>query len=48
VPEPLRSPFHPFLVIVFGTLTVLLVGLLTTRFLPEDQRIGRKFEVVSK
>jgi SSS family solute:Na+ symporter len=28
-PEALRSPFHGFLVIVFGTLAVLLVGALT-------------------
>ncbi|MCX7826489.1 MAG: sodium:solute symporter [Verrucomicrobiae bacterium] len=30
--EPFRSPFHSFLVIVIGTLTILLVGLLVSRF----------------
>jgi SSS family solute:Na+ symporter len=27
IPQPLRSPFHPNLIIVFGTLTILGVGL---------------------
>ncbi len=30
--EALRSPFHGFLITVFGTLTILLVGLLVSRF----------------
>jgi len=30
--EPLRSPFHAFLIPVFGTLTILLLGLLISRF----------------
>jgi SSS family solute:Na+ symporter len=28
------SPFHDFLIIVFGTATIILVGLFATRFLP--------------
>ena len=30
--ERLRSPFHTFLVVVMGTLTILLVGLILSRF----------------
>lgn len=30
--EPFRSPFHNFLVVVIGTLTILLVGLLVSRW----------------
>ncbi len=29
---PLRSPFHSFMIIVVGTLTILLVGLVVSRF----------------
>jgi len=31
----IRSPFHDFLTIVFGTATILLVGLVATRLLPQ-------------
>lgn len=34
LPEYLRSPFHSFMIIVVGTLAILLVGLLVSRFLP--------------
>jgi SSS family solute:Na+ symporter len=30
--ERFRSPFHTFLVVVMGTLTILLIGLLLSRF----------------
>ena len=33
-----RSPFHDFLVIVFGTATIMLVGLFATRLLPQRPR----------
>jgi SSS family solute:Na+ symporter len=33
----LRSPFHNFLVIVIGTLTILLTGLAVSRFFPGRQ-----------
>ena len=36
----IRSPFHDFLVIVFGTATILLVGLFATRLLPQPPRAG--------
>jgi solute:Na+ symporter, SSS family len=32
LPEPLRSPLHSYMTIVVGTLTILLVGLLVSRF----------------
>lgn len=32
LPESLRSPFHSFMIIVVGTLSILLVGLLVSRF----------------
>ena len=48
LPEFLRSPFHPFLIMVFGTLTVLSVGLLVAQFLRESESAGPGFEVVSK
>jgi SSS family solute:Na+ symporter len=35
--EPLRSPFHAFLIPVLGTLTILLLGLLISRFLTSRQ-----------
>jgi SSS family solute:Na+ symporter len=31
-PEALRSPFHGFLTIVFGTAAILLIGFLVTAF----------------
>ena len=34
VPQAIRSPFHPNLIIVFGTLTILGVGLLTAALTP--------------
>jgi solute:Na+ symporter, SSS family len=34
LPEALRSPFHSFMIIVIGTLSILLVGLLVSRFWP--------------
>jgi SSS family solute:Na+ symporter len=33
-PEEMRSHFHTFLTIVFGTAAILLTGLLVTTFLP--------------
>ncbi len=39
-PEQWRSPFHGFLIIVFGTATILIVGLLLTAFL--QQRRNRE------
>jgi len=33
-----RSPFHDFLIIVFGTATILLLGFLFTLFLPVNRR----------
>jgi SSS family solute:Na+ symporter len=44
-PEALRSPFHPFLVSAFGTITVLLVGLAVTPLVKPAPR--GKFEVAS-
>jgi SSS family solute:Na+ symporter len=41
LPEALRSPFHPLLTIVFGTLTILCVGWLASRVLcyfPKDNK----------
>jgi SSS family solute:Na+ symporter len=32
-----RSPFHSFMVIVFGTMTILLVGLLVSRWSKGDK-----------
>jgi len=32
-PEAMRSPFHGFLIIVFGTAAILIVGLGVTAFL---------------
>jgi solute:Na+ symporter, SSS family len=37
LPEALRSPFHSFMIIVIGTLSILLVGLLVSRFRPRAQ-----------
>src|SRR5207237_9182764 len=34
IPQALRSPFHPNLIIVFGTLTILGVGFLASMILP--------------
>ena len=34
VPQGLRSPFHPNLIIVFGTLTILVVGFFASMLLP--------------
>jgi hypothetical protein len=31
----IRSPFHDFLTVVFGTAAILLVGLVATRLLPQ-------------
>lgn len=41
IPEYLRSPFHSFMVIVVGTLTILLVGLLVGR-LTRGRRAQRR------
>ncbi|MBP8302848.1 MAG: sodium:solute symporter [Phycisphaerae bacterium] len=38
--ERYRSPFHSFLVIVIGTLTILLVGLLVSRFSRRSPKPG--------
>jgi solute:Na+ symporter, SSS family len=38
---PLRSPFHQFMVIVIGTLTILLVGLLISRLSGTESRPER-------
>ncbi len=35
-----RSPFHDFLIIVFGTATIMLVGLFATRLLPQRPGSG--------
>lgn len=32
LPDMLRSPFHSFMIIVFGTMTILLTGLVVSRF----------------
>ena len=45
VPEALRSPFHPFLVIVFGTLTVLGVGLFVAIISPSPLYSGERVGV---
>ena len=37
LPEMLRSPFHSFMTIVIGTLSILLVGLLLSRALPSSK-----------
>jgi len=42
IPQAVRSPFHPNLIIVFGTLTILGVGLLTSVLLPAPAPEGRK------
>lgn len=34
LPQAFRSPFHGFLIIVFGTAAIMLVGLFLTMFLP--------------
>ena len=34
LPEALRSPFHSFMIIVIGTLSILLIGLVVSRFRP--------------
>ncbi len=31
----IRSPFHSYLIIVFGTATIMLVGLFASRLLPQ-------------
>jgi SSS family solute:Na+ symporter len=36
----IRSPFHDFLIIVFGTATIMLVGLFATRLLPQGPGSG--------
>jgi SSS family solute:Na+ symporter len=36
-----RSPFHDFLIIVFGTATIILVGLFVTPLLPQGARGSR-------
>jgi solute:Na+ symporter, SSS family len=38
VPPPLRSPFHGFLTIVFGTLAILLVGFLASLLLTRKKK----------
>nr|WP_202863884.1 sodium:solute symporter [Ereboglobus luteus] len=40
VPEGMRSPFHSFLTIVFGTAALLLTGLLVTAFARPRKRDG--------
>jgi SSS family solute:Na+ symporter len=47
VPLFLRSPFHPFLIVVFGTLAVLGVGLLTALLISRPDPAARGFEVIS-
>lgn len=44
LPEYLHSPFHSFMIIVIGTLTILLVGLLVSRWLPEKARNRQPLE----
>ncbi len=36
-----RSPFHKHLIIVFGTTTIFLAGLLASRFIPRGRRDTR-------
>jgi SSS family solute:Na+ symporter len=38
LPAPFQSPFHGFLIIVFGTATILLTGLVVTVFLQPRRR----------
>jgi SSS family solute:Na+ symporter len=36
-PDTWRSPFHGFLIIVFGTITILVVGLISAKLWPEHR-----------
>ena len=40
-PVALRSPFHPFLISAFGTVTVLVVGLLVSAFRSAPRNLPR-------
>ncbi len=44
LPEVLRSPFHSYMIIVIGTLSILLIGLLVSRWFPTKKPIPESAE----